>query len=241
MIIHGYFSFRCFMLALIVFLVGGNSCHLLGQQEQQPNQRVILQQCMFGRHHIGGDSALLAERLKLNSLDGRQIAFDVLPPKIKECITNLAARVTPVLEMKNADLREVIRMIIQKPIPKDMIRLGLIADPKVRELDPSWMSDISFGVKRLSCVVTNASFLDISIALAEAFDLDFGVMQDGQPAFRNRTSADKPIKYNLYLVKSRAQDLDGNMSQQTTNQTAIGVSQIPGTGKTNDLENAVKP
>jgi hypothetical protein len=32
-----------------------------------------------------------------------------------------------------------------------------------------------------------------------------------------------------------------NVSQQATNQTAVVVPQIPGSGKTNDLGNAVKP
>ena len=88
-----------------------------------------------------------------------------------------------------------------------MIRLGLIAEPKAQEADPSWMTDLSFGEKKLSCVVTNVSFLDLSIVLAAAFDLDFGVMPDGQPAFRNKTTADGQIKHRFYVVKSKSQEV----------------------------------
>lgn len=52
------------------------------------------------------------------------------------------------------------------------------------------------------------------------------------------------IGKGMFEALEKVEKLIGNASQQTTNQTAIGIPQIPGSGKTNDLGtagNAVQP
>ncbi len=85
---------------------------------------------------------------------------------------------------------------------EELLKPGFI-NPR-QEADPSWLNDLSFGKKKVSCVVTNVSFLDLSLVLAKALGLDFGIMPDGQPAFRNKDPAVGESRPDLYVVKPKS-------------------------------------
>lgn len=172
------------------------------QQKGTRGEIVVLQQREFA--HRSKDDASVFEQISVKSLDGNPIVFDQLPAKAKETLAGLEMRVFPLLEISDADPRDAIRIIIRKPKPTRMIRLGLIEEPTAQEADPFWLNDLSFGKKRVSCVVTNVSFLDLSLVLAKTLSLDFGIMPDGQPAFRNKDPAVGESRPDLYVVKPKS-------------------------------------
>ncbi len=189
----------CLFLATILVLTKTSGNCVSAEIKEQPQKVVTFKQEMFILSTQHGPPRL--ERLRVEFADGLTTNVDQLPPKAKEGVLRMDSRVVPQLEFIAVEPQEAIRLIARKPMPKNAIRLGLVAEDKERETDPPWLGELSFGERRLSCVATNVSFLDFSIVLANAFDCEFGVTQDGEPLFRNKT-AEAKAKHRIYVIKS---------------------------------------
>lgn len=190
----------CLVYATVLVFIQTSGSRVSAEGKELPQKVVTLKQEMFTLSTQHGPPRL--EHLRFESADSVTTSVDQLPPKAKEGVLRLGARVIPQLEFTAVDPREAIRFIVRKPKPKSAIRLGLVAEDKEREADPSWLGDLSFGEQRLSCVATNVSFLDFSVVLADAFDCEFGVTADGEPLFSTKT-AEAKAKHRIYAIKSK--------------------------------------
>lgn len=144
----------------------------------------------------------LSARIGAESIDGMAIALDHLPATTSAKIEHMASCIVPRIEFSGIDPKEAIRFIVRKPKPKDMIRLGLVSDHQEREPDPGWLDDLQLGSKKLSCTLTNASLLDISVLFAESLDCEFGVASEGEVVFRNKTQQAR-AEHPAYILKRR--------------------------------------
>ncbi|MGI6086806.1 MAG: hypothetical protein ACOYCD_02495 [Kiritimatiellia bacterium] len=143
-----------------------------------------------------------SERIGAASLEGTDIALDRLPATVRANLEYMATRVVPRFEFSAVDPKDVIRFLVRRPKQKNMIRLGLVSEHQDSEPDPPWLKDLQVGSNKLSCTLTNASVLDIYVLLAESLDCEFGITQNGEALFRNRTQPAR-AKHPAYIVKRK--------------------------------------
>lgn len=189
----------CLIQATVLMFAQASASHVSAEENDMSQQVVMLKQEMFTLSTQHDPQRL--EQIRIESVDGMTTNVNQLPPKARECVLRMEARVIPQLEFVAVDPRKVIRLIAGKPKPKSAMRLGLVVEDKECEADPLWLRDVSFGGHMLSCSVTNVSFLNFSLVFADAFDCEFGVTQDGEPVFRNKT-AEAKTKHRIYALKS---------------------------------------
>lgn len=165
-----------------------------------PRKVVTINQDMFVRSEKYGPVRI--EHLRFESAEGVRTNFHQLPSKAKKCVLRLESQICPHVEYSTIPPVYVIRFLASKPKPASTISLGDFADDKNRETDPPWLGDLSIGENLLSCVVTNVSFLDLCLVVADAFSCEFGVTSNGEPLFRNKTPEAK-AKHPIYAIKSK--------------------------------------
>lgn len=154
---------------------------------------VVLEQQMF--------ADLLPENIIIESVDGNVINSNQLPSEAATQLKRLKTSIIPNLELEDAVPQDVVRIIVSKPKPRHMIRLGLISPPSEQIADPVWFDDIVFSNKKLLCIATNISLLNLSFVFADAFNCDFGITTNGEAMFRTKTIEARK-KHQFYHIKS---------------------------------------
>ncbi len=144
----------------------------------------------------------LSKRIGVTSLDGTDIALGHLPATVLTNLEHMATRVASRFEFSAVDPKDVIRFVVRKPEQNNMIRLGLTYECQDSAADPPWLKDLQIGNNKLSCTLTNTSLLDLSMLLAESLDCEFGVTQDGEALFRNKTQPAR-AKHPAYIVNRK--------------------------------------
>lgn len=134
------------------------------------------------------------------SLAGKEIKFNQLSKEVKKQLFRIKKSVIPHLELKDASPQDMVMAIVSKPIPIKNVRLGIISLPNNQTSAPIWLSDIEFDNKKIQCIATNISLLNLSFVFADVFNCEFGITTNGEAMFRNK-SVEAKAKYPFYLIK----------------------------------------
>lgn len=121
-------------------------------------------------------------KMLFTSRDGQSVSLGSLPERTRKAITRLATQSIPHIEFRDADPREVLGFLAAAGnVSKPSIRLGEVITQKTQP--DEWLSASDFGDKKVSCILTNVSLLDLATKLAESLDQEVRILDDGKMVF----------------------------------------------------------
>ncbi len=203
---------RCYFVGIAMHML---VCSSLADISKTTNYVVVLEQQMF--------TDLLSANITIESFDGNTINYNQLPSEVMTQLKRLKTSVIPHLELEDAVPQDVVRIIVSKPKPRHMIRLGLISHPSEQKVAPAWFDDLLFGNKKILCIATNVSLLNFSFVFADIFNCEFGITTNGEAMFRNK-NVEAKARYPFYLIKPLKQSptiIKEKKSQKENEQNSI--------------------
>jgi len=197
---------RCFVLfAFALCLCALGAVSQAGSPHSCSNNIVLAQ----GDLQPIGHGGPLPGNMEIRGVDGSPVPFAEMPVKAQNALSLFVKRVVSRIEFVDADPLEVIRFITAKPRPAHTIQLGVIQPDEQADPAPAWMEALDVGDRKVTCSLTNASLLSLSIKLAESLNLEFGVTPEGETVFRGKQEVNRagPSAYAVHLKADNSDSL----------------------------------